>query len=232
MYMVVKKMHNKIYKNILLVSITIFLFVAFSSSVFAVDYGEGLYDSGFYSSTAPLVPTGTPVAGTYNTTQSVSLTATGSTSIRYSTSAIPTNCSSGTLYSTPISISTSQTIYARACNSLGNSSTATLVYVIGENDDTPTENVTGTSAIAIAQFLAQQQMIATTSNITRTLKQGMTGDDVKELQVYLNNHKYNTGTADGNFGPKTKASVILFQKANGLTPDGVVGAKTTAKINN
>ena len=38
--------------------------------------------------------------------------------------------------------------------------------------------------------------------------------DAKELQNFLNWQGYNCGTADGNFGPKTKAQVILFQKAN------------------
>ena len=33
-------------------------------------------------------------------------------------------------------------------------------------------------------------------------------------------------TIDGKFGAVTKAAVIAFQKAHGLTPDGVVGEKT------
>jgi len=64
----------------------------------------------------------------------------------------------------------------------------------------------------------------------RTLKQGMIGDDVKALQTYLNTHGFNCGIADSIFGNKTKQAVILFQKANNLTPDGVVGPKTWAVI--
>lgn len=33
-------------------------------------------------------------------------------------------------------------------------------------------------------------------------------------------------TIDGKFGAVTKAAVIAFQKSHGLTPDGIVGAKT------
>ena len=180
----------------------------------------------------PGTPTATPSAGTYHSAQSVTLTSTGSVSIRYSTTAIPTNCSSGTPYSneTPILISESQTIYVRSCNSLGSSSTASLVYVIRETTSS------GSTPYVISQFQIQQQggptiPSATILNIIRTLKQGMTGEDVKALQDYLNAHGYNCGTADGDFGPKTKVAVILFQKANGLDPDGIVGPLTREYMN-
>lgn len=68
------------------------------------------------------------------------------------------------------------------------------------------------------------------SSITRLLKQGTRGNDIKILQTYLNTHSYDSGIADGIFGPKTKASVIKFQKANNLKPDGLVGVLTRAKM--
>lgn len=58
------------------------------------------------------------------------------------------------------------------------------------------------------------------------LKQGNSGTNVKTLQQKLKNWGYYKGTVDGVFGPKTKAAVILFQKRNGLTADGIVGTKT------
>lgn len=80
--------------------------------------------------TAPDAPVASPVSGTYNSTQSVTLSASGSDSIRYSTSGTPANCSSGTLYSGAITVATTSTIYARACDAAGNSSTASFEYVI------------------------------------------------------------------------------------------------------
>jgi peptidoglycan hydrolase-like protein with peptidoglycan-binding domain len=52
----------------------------------------------------------------------------------------------------------------------------------------------------------------------------MTNEQVKCLQTLL------LITSDGIFGPKTKAAVILFQKAHLLTPDGIVGTLTKAKL--
>ncbi|MCX6756108.1 MAG: chitobiase/beta-hexosaminidase C-terminal domain-containing protein [Candidatus Nomurabacteria bacterium] len=78
----------------------------------------------------PSTPVASPGAGLFNSTQSVSLSAIGSDSIRYSTSSTPADCSSGTLYSTNISVSSSQTIYVRACDLAGNSSTASFAYTI------------------------------------------------------------------------------------------------------
>lgn len=57
------------------------------------------------------------------------------------------------------------------------------------------------------------------------IKEGSTGDAVSQFQGMYNSYFGNI-TVDGVFGAKTKAEVIKFQKSRGLTPDGVVGAKT------
>ena len=60
--------------------------------------------------------------------------------------------------------------------------------------------------------------------LMKTLKKGSKGEEVKLLQQALGI------TADGDFGPKTEAAVIAFQKAHELTADGIVGAKTWAAL--
>ena len=58
-------------------------------------------------------------------------------------------------------------------------------------------------------------------DLTRLLKKGCRGNDVKELQDTLG------GLAvDGIFGKNTRARVISFQKSKGLTQDGIVGKNT------
>ncbi|HTV71183.1 MAG TPA: peptidoglycan-binding domain-containing protein [Rhizobiaceae bacterium] len=57
------------------------------------------------------------------------------------------------------------------------------------------------------------------------LSLGAKGPSVERLQKALSAAGAKI-TADSDFGPKTKAAVIAFQKKNGLTADGVVGPYT------
>ncbi len=59
----------------------------------------------------------------------------------------------------------------------------------------------------------------------KPIKKGEKGDRVKELQIYLE-----MPNPDGIFGPALEAKVKEFQKANGLTADGMVGMATMKKI--
>ena len=55
----------------------------------------------------------------------------------------------------------------------------------------------------------------------RTLRQGMSGHDVRVLQSYLTIAGF-SATVDGDFGPSTLKAVQAFQRAQGMTSDGVV----------
>lgn len=61
-------------------------------------------------------------------------------------------------------------------------------------------------------------------------KIGSTGSEVSKIQSRLKEWGYYNGAVDGIFGTATRDAVIKFQKANGLTPDGIVGSKTLAAI--
>ena len=66
----------------------------------------------------------------------------------------------------------------------------------------------------------------------RLVKQGSKGADVRAIQDVLNFHirRVSPLAVDGDFGPRTQARVIEFQKANQLTADGIVGPRTMAKL--
>lgn len=61
------------------------------------------------------------------------------------------------------------------------------------------------------------------------ISQGASGDSVRFIQSYVSAAGFPT-TIDGNFGPKTKNSVVAFQAIEGLKPDGVVGSITWAAL--
>jgi Chitobiase/beta-hexosaminidase C-terminal domain len=128
--------------------------VSTNETIYAVAGGTGFTDSGVgsaaytinpFAGAAPAnSPTFSPVPGTYSGTQSVTLSSTTSSSyICYVLSATPPTllpqpnnvggCTAGTLYSAPISVSSSQTLYAMASTSrLGPPSSLTVgTYVIG-----------------------------------------------------------------------------------------------------
>ncbi len=58
------------------------------------------------------------------------------------------------------------------------------------------------------------------------LKQGASGNEVKEVQRRLKLWGYYNGNVDGVFGSGTRSAVVLFQKKNGLKADGIVGKAT------
>jgi zinc D-Ala-D-Ala carboxypeptidase len=66
----------------------------------------------------------------------------------------------------------------------------------------------------------------------RTLSEGASGEDVRQLQIRVAGYPAYGGhiAADGAFGPATKAAVQRFQSAYGLGADGIAGSATFTKI--
>jgi hypothetical protein len=99
----------------------------------------------------------------------------------------------------------------------------------------------GAAAIVVASYavLATPAHAATCPALTRSLSMGSKGADVQALQVFLNSSAATQIAASGAgspgmestyFGGLTKAAVIKFQKANGVSPIGTVGPATRAAI--
>ncbi|MEA5016590.1 MAG: peptidoglycan-binding protein [Candidatus Limiplasma sp.] len=83
-----------------------------------------------------------------------------------------------------------------------------------------------TQAALYATAVVKKTVEAATS-----LKEGMSGTSVKDLQTRLISLGYLSGTADGKFGSKTSMALMEFQKRNNLTADGIAGNMTLAKLN-
>ena len=87
--------------------------------------------------------------------------------------------------------------------------------------DTPTPN-----PLTPVPTAAPTDTPAPTAVPTRTLKKNSTGEDVKKLQQALIDLGYLSDAADGTFGANTQEAVTRFQAVNGLSADGLAGAKT------
>jgi len=66
---------------------------------------------------------------------------------------------------------------------------------------------------------------------TTILRNGSSGNAVKELQRFLNQVLNLNLVVDGRLGPKTVAVIKKWQRLNELVVDGLVGPKTKAKMN-
>jgi peptidoglycan hydrolase-like protein with peptidoglycan-binding domain len=64
----------------------------------------------------------------------------------------------------------------------------------------------------------------------RAIRRGTRGYDVAVLQFLLRRHGLRVGRLDGSFGPRTAAAVRRFQRRAGLTPDAIVGPRTTRRL--
>lgn len=66
----------------------------------------------------------------------------------------------------------------------------------------------------------------------RYLRRGMTGEDVRALQLLLIGRGYGVGGdgADGDFGRATLAALVAYQRDKGLDADGELGPDTLARL--
>lgn len=72
--------------------------------------------------------------------------------------------------------------------------------------------------------------IATSTVSAEALYWGSSGDMVRKVQEKLKAWGYYNGTVDSKFGQAMYDAIVLFQKKNGLTADGVVGKATYAAL--
>lgn len=73
-------------------------------------------------------------------------------------------------------------------------------------------------------------VVSDTYLVTRQLRKGTIGSDVKAVQNRLNELGFNCGLADGDFGNNTLKAVEAFQISKMLQADGIVGRKTVESL--
>jgi len=121
-------------KNLIKIISVIFLVSFCTVSFVSASETGGTLNTGLNTGiegTVIVAPTASPAAGTYTSLQNVSLSATGSNSVRYTVDGSNPTCATGSVYSTPIAISSTTTIKAIACYPNSNaSSVSSFVYTI------------------------------------------------------------------------------------------------------
>ncbi|MCD7917451.1 MAG: spore cortex-lytic enzyme [Clostridiales bacterium] len=83
--------------------------------------------------------------------------------------------------------------------------------------------------VRTAVFVLAVSLLLTCSAVSASAasyRQGDSGDTVVTIQTKLKRWGYYTGAVDGIYGSATVSAVKYFQRSNGLTADGVVGAAT------
>jgi len=98
--------------------------------------------------------------------------------------------------------------------------------------------IAGTSVLLlvgvfVAQVSSADAQVYSQINSSTTLRMGSRSEGVRAMQAFLasNGDMYPTGMVTGYFGPLTHSAVVQFQLSYGLTPDGIAGPRTQAKMN-
>lgn len=94
-------------------------------------------------------------------------------------------------------------------------------------------NFLKTSIAALALIVLSVPNLTRAETLNRQLSVGMSGSDVRTLQVFLAQDStiYPQGTVTGYFGLLTKTAVSNFQRRNNISAIGRVGPATLAAIN-
>ena len=84
--------------------------------------------------------------------------------------------------------------------------------------------------LCAATLLCVLALLACVPRAEAAVAWGSRGEQVSQVQRKLKQWGYYAGAVDGVFGQATYDAVVSFQRKNGLTADGVVGAQTAAAM--
>ena len=122
---------------------------------------------------------------------------------------------------------TSSTVYTVEGNTTKSGYSANGGMVAAKSYSRTNSNIAGYCSIDY-----NDEVKETVEVTVETLKKGSKGDNVKALQTLLIGYGYDCGKygADGDFGSATNEAVRNYQKAKGLSVDGIVGKNTWNKL--
>lgn len=96
------------------------------------------------------------------------------------------------------------------------------------------QSAAGLKASGAADAQTQQKLYASSAPISPmlslTLKSGSSGSYVKRIQLRLKSKKYYSGKITGNYTDAVADAVRAFQRAIGITADGIAGPSTLKRL--
>lgn len=110
--------------------------------------------------------------------------------------------------------------------------TKSAVQRLQDSNGLYSDGIAGSKTFSLIERLlnAKTATASRGASSTGVLKEGMSGSRVTQLQNDLKKLGYFSVSPTGYYGSLTKASVKKFQKAYGLTQDGIAGNMTLTKI--
>ncbi|MBE5771266.1 MAG: peptidoglycan-binding protein [Clostridiales bacterium] len=119
-----------------------------------------------------------------------------------------------------------------AGNATGNFDEATRAGVIAfqNRNCSYSDGVAGPDTLKALYSSSVRSTSSASAVIGNTLRNGSEGAAVRVLQSKLKSLGYYTGVVDGDYGTGTVEAVKAFQRAHGMTADGVAGGGTFNKL--
>jgi len=110
--------------------------------------------------------------------------------------------------------------------------TKSAVQRLQEDNGLDSDGIVGNKTFSLIEKLINAKVSTASRGASGSgaLKEGMSGDRVTQLQKDLKKLGYFSVSPTGYFGSLTKEAVKKFQKAYGLTQDGIAGNETLTKI--
>ena len=86
----------------------------------------------------------------------------------------------------------------------------------------PTGSSSASSSSSESAYASSRSGTAQSINLSQ--------DEVRQLQITLNQRGFNVGEPDGNFGPRTRAALMQFQQREGLQRTGQIDQQTMSAL--
>jgi peptidoglycan hydrolase-like protein with peptidoglycan-binding domain len=86
----------------------------------------------------------------------------------------------------------------------------------------PTGSSSASSSSSESAYASSRSGTAESINLSQ--------DEIRQLQITLNQRGFNVGEPDGNFGPRTRAALMQFQQREGLQRTGQIDRQTMSAL--